>query len=220
MRGRSWTTSVRDRLRRSRGAMTVPRGCVGTSGPNHHPFGAVRHRTGWTIDRTDRSAEGVVELAPDRLGCQPGGSPRTRRGARQARSSRSPSRRSRPASFSASRPARTRLSGPARRAGRGARTAASSSPGAIVAPPPHGARTTNPPSGRRRGEDARRRPASRSARRRWARSSPVAADRARRSAGRSAGVERPDRADRPRSPPSPGASRIRYQVWTSNPSPS
>ena len=91
------------------------------------------------------------------LGLPGSGSPRIRRGACHARSSRVASRRSRPASFSASRPARTllvRAAGDAPGVEDRHRRPRS---GAIVAPPPHGARTTNPPSvPSSRSSDARR----------------------------------------------------------------
>ena len=167
---------------------------------------------------TPRSPEGVVaELAPDGLrhpverlaADQPRGVPGFRPTRREKASS--------PASLSARTPARTCLSRPvaARRAWRIAM--ASSASGAMVAPPPHGARTTNPPSDPCPRSSTRAASAEANAPSRCARSSPVAAaSRAvmgPRSAGRKARIR-----GSAGSPSSPGASRIRYQVWTSNPS--
>ena len=187
---------------------------------------AARHQTfggggvaGWPILGSPGSAEGVVELAPDRLGM-----PRHRVASDEAR--RAPrvgpavaSNRSRPASFSARRPARMRPSGPCvtRRACRIASASSRSGRDRRAAAP----RRADDEAAERaiaRVEDAGRvrrwrtraggAPGPHRSRRRRARPSPPG--RAARTAG-SAG--RPASSDG-----SPGASRMRYQVWTSKPS--
>ena len=115
----------------------------------HHPFGGLEP---CPLDHAGgpRSADGVVELAPDRIGCHERVAADQPRGAPRRRSSRSRGDgRCRPRSPPADR------RGPGRRPGRDPARVEDRhgilGRGAIVAPPPHGARTTKPPIGRRRG---------------------------------------------------------------------